>query len=97
MPFESMDEWQERLRREDEERTRRSRRFHIAMGIGFGSFILGLVAFVWWVVQRDRANYDTFMQGCLKDHKQYECMAMWRAGERSPYPIFIPVPIPTGR
>lgn len=41
----------------------------------------------------DNAHRQSFMTACTQDHKNYECDAMWRAGE----PDIIPVFIPTGR
>ena len=35
-----------------------------------------------------------FMVACLKDRKEYECTAMWRAGES--HEQIIPIFIPTG-
>ena len=93
--------YREEQKRADDEYRRATRRFHIRVSIGVAAFLLALVALIWWFVgfalQRERANYALFMESCLKDHKQYECMAMWRAGGSQPYPIFIPIPIPTGR
>ena len=40
-----------------------------------GSFI------AWAVISSNRAE-DRFMAECEQDHKHYECMAMWRAGDR---------------
>lgn len=32
-----------------------------------------------------------FMAECQKDHKKYECTAMWRQGNQDVVPVFIPV------
>jgi hypothetical protein len=38
---------------------------------------------------------DEFMAECIKEHKQYECTAMWRSGENHstvvPMPVVVPV------
>ncbi|MBV8522544.1 MAG: hypothetical protein JOY71_10560 [Acetobacteraceae bacterium] len=85
---------------EQQKRDKRAdRRILVGFGVFLGALFLGIGILIGWAVHRSNANYAAFMQGCLKDHKQYECMAMWRAGESRdvPFPIFIPIPIPTGR
>jgi hypothetical protein len=44
-------------------------------------------------VKSDSAARAEWMAECVKDHKEYECVAMWRAGDRriTPIPIIIPV------
>ena len=49
----------------------------------------GVVAY--FGIQRDREEKARFMEQCLKDRKEYECTAMWRAGGSHAYPIIIPV------
>jgi hypothetical protein len=43
--------------------------------------------------QREKEQRDKFMVECMRDHKEYECVAMWRRGEDRivPMPIVIPV------
>ncbi len=62
----------------------------VAVAAAFGVFI-------WWAIDRGNAKYAEFMQGCSQDHKKYECMAMWRAGDKSDYPVIIPMPVPVSR
>ena len=49
-------------------------------------FLVIGVAFLWFAVWVWRDEEKTFQQWnaeCLKDHKQYECTALWRGGNRS--------------
>lgn len=45
------------------------------------------------IAQSDSKHQKDFMDQCVQDHKQYECDAMWRAGEDHttvmPIPVFI--------
>ena len=58
---------------------------------------MALGALVGWVVHRSDAEYAEFMRGCLQDHKKYERMAMWRAGDKNDYPVIVPIPIPLSK
>jgi hypothetical protein len=69
-------------------------RVFLAIGVTVLVTVLALGAFVGWVVHRSNARYAEFMQGCLQDHKKYECTAMWRAGDKNDIPIMVPIPIP---
>lgn len=42
-------------------------------------------------VQSDSRAQAAFMAQCLQDHKEYECVAMWRAGES--HTQVVPMPI----
>lgn len=37
-----------------------------------------------------------FMDECLKERKQYECTAMWRAGQSQSGSTYVPIIIPMG-
>jgi hypothetical protein len=39
----------------------------------------------------------SFMHQCMKDHKEYECIAMWRAGENKTSYVPMPIIIPSTR
>lgn len=54
----------------------------IVFGIGIGIHV---------EIQQKRA----FMQQCMEDHKEYECTAMWRAGETKTTTVPVPIIIPT--
>lgn len=41
----------------------------------------------------DAAKRERFIAQCTQDHKEYECVAMWRAGES--HTQVVPVVIPT--
>jgi hypothetical protein len=61
--------------------------------IGFGAVGLLLAAALAVVVaeriERTEAR-ERFFSECREDHKDYECVAMWRSGSRSVVPIIIP-------
>lgn len=62
-----------------------------------GLLIIGIIVLM--VVALGIAGYaetqqnKTFMEECMKDRKEYECVAMWRAGNTHT----VVVPIYTGR
>jgi hypothetical protein len=60
----------------------------LALGLFAFAFVLFGVA-----IKADSDAQDAFMAECRKDKKQYECTAMWRAGDShvAPIPIVIPV------
>lgn len=53
-------------------------------------FILAGVALFGLLMSDRNVKYKTFMAQCAQDHKEYECVAMWRAGDNLG---FIPIPI----
>jgi hypothetical protein len=59
----------------------------------FGAVIVaGIVAIVagcWWVATDYSERHQRFMADCQKERKEYECTAMWRAGE--PTTVVVPV------
>jgi hypothetical protein len=59
-------------------------------------FLTGFGALLWFGIKHQNAVYDHFLAGCLQDHNEYECMAIWRAGDSSP-PVVLPILIPTGK
>ncbi len=59
----------------------------------FGGIIVAVVVLLWYAIAQDIDAKEDFMQACLKDHKQYECTAMWRAGQQNYVPIVIPMVI----
>src|SRR3954462_1642193 len=81
-----------------EELKRDNRRMAIAACSIVFLVITGFTAAIWYGVKRENAAHDRFMAQCMQDHKEYECTAMWRAGDSGP-PAVIPmfIPIPTGR
>lgn len=44
--------------------------------------IAGGLWLMWWAIQEEAVYKQEFMDECLQDKKQYECTAMWRAGEK---------------
>ena len=59
-------------------------------------FMWGLIGFlvlclIAALVANDQ-NYKEFMGACKQDHKEYECNAMWRAGED--HTTIMPIVIP---
>jgi len=71
-------------------------RFTILMSSFFTVVIGGIVAAVWYAASVGAARYDRFMAQCMEDHKEYQCTAMWRAGDHPP-PDVVVMPIPSGR
>ena len=56
--------------------------------LGLGVLVVGLI----WAIFTDD-SHQKFMEQCLKDHKEYECTAMWRAGDKHVQPAVVPMPI----
>ena len=77
---------------------RENRTMAIIMGSILFIFVSGLGTLLWLGIKHQRAVHDRFMAGCVQDHKEYECIALWRASDGSP-PVFLPIPlpIPTGK
>ena len=71
------------------------------MDAPFGLFIAlligGLIAVLPSVVSADNERRDAFMKSCLQDKKDYECTAMWRAGDSRTFVAPVPVILPGGR
>lgn len=61
-------------------------------GIFVVAIVLLLVLAVAGGVEKEKTR-ERFMEQCVKDRKEYECIAMWRAGEPQvvPVPIIIPM------
>ena len=63
----------------------------------FGWVVAGVLAFCVFglvvAVRADTRAREAFMEQCTADHKEYECVALWRAGERRtqvmPMPVII--------
>ena len=74
-------------------------RIRLPLVVGTAVLVIGLVfgALVGWVAYRSGAEYAEFMRGCLQDHKKYECIAMWRAGDKNDLPVIVPIPIPVSK
>ena len=59
-----------------------------------GFIVVVLVVFGFFAFkscQSDDAENKKFMAGCLTEHKEYECTAMWRAGES--HTTVMPIPV----
>jgi hypothetical protein len=72
--------------------------FNTMMASGTAAAVLGLVLLILNNVDRSRAAYAEFLQDCMQDRKQYECVLMWRASERpnrDSRPVIIPMPTPS--
>jgi len=61
--------------------------------------IIAIVVFLGYGVVLEAEHKEqerkAFMFDCTKDHKEYECTAMWRAGE--PKTVVVPINTTTGR
>lgn len=67
---------------------------------GLGAFIaiLSVVLLTWlfyYMIASTSEAGAAFMKECLTERKQYECTAMWRAGDSST--TVMPIVIPMGR
>jgi len=66
-----------------------------------GLIIIGLigllVAVLWHMDISNQKEQSKFMQACMKDKKEYECTAMWRAGESKSNTTVIPMPVVVGK
>jgi hypothetical protein len=53
-----------------------------------------LIGLIFLAASSDAEKEAKFMSACMADKKEYECTAMWRAGNTNGYvPVVIPVPI----
>jgi len=57
--------------------------------------ILGVVVAAIFLISSDNETESRFMSECQADHKRYECLAMWRAGQN--HTTVTPVPIVVNR
>ena len=71
---------------------RRERRFIIILCCVFGGLLAAFSGLLVYGVLLSQEDHARFMSQCMQDHKEYECTAMWRAGDQHPLPqvIFIP-------
>ena len=81
--------YQDRIRKE-------GRRFNIILSCVVAGVLLFFVTIIYYGVTGQREAHARFMRQCMEDHKEYECTALWRAGDRAS-PDLIVIPIPTGR
>lgn len=58
---------------------KRSRAFTV-IEVMFVMAIIAIIAMLVVDVRKTTSARDAFMEQCLKDRKEYECVAMWRAG-----------------
>ena len=87
--YESEEFYSERIRQ-----AKSARRFHWIMGSVAAAALLGFIWLMIYVAKVASASHARFMDQCMQDHKEYECTAMWRAGDSGqPTVVFIP----TGR
>ena len=80
---------QDRIRKE-------SRKAHIIVSCVVAGVLLFFGAVIYYGVTGQREAHARFMRQCMEDHKEYECTALWRAGDRAS-PDLIVIPIITGR
>jgi hypothetical protein len=67
----------------------------IIFGLCVAIVMAAFVAVVWRAIDQQKAAHARFMQQCMEDHKEYECTALWRAGNRSNQDVIVlPIPIP---
>lgn len=59
-----------------------------------GTFLLALILAIILMIHEDHKTYHAWLDECVKDHKEYECVAMYRAGERNIIAIPVPIIVP---
>lgn len=59
-----------------------------------GALAALIVFVIVMAIRSDNENFHRFMTQCQTDHKEYECYAMWRAGES--HVTAVPVVVPVG-
>lgn len=74
------------------DRTRNTLRWH-GMEIAIVTAIIVIIVVLGYGLvvgarEKEKAR-KAFMAECVKDHKEYECTAMWRAGE--PKTVVVPI------
>ena len=70
--------------------------FAACMVTGLLAFVIGLAALGYFALTSGREAHARFMRQCMEDHKEYECTALWRAGDRSaPDVLVLPIPLPS--
>lgn len=54
--------------------------------------LIALVGLMWAVDKQQEKAWLEFREACIEDRKEYECVAMWREGDKlfTPIPVFIP-------
>jgi len=62
-------------------------------GVVMVSLLCLLVFALFMAVKTENEAKARFMGECRQDHKEYECTAMWRAGEKDVVPVPIVIPI----
>lgn len=60
-------------------------------GVIFFGLIAACIGLLIWAGNSEANQKEAFMTECLKDHKQYECTAMWRAGDNKSSTVVVPM------
>lgn len=60
---------------------------------GIGSIFVAGVFFLIGAAQSDSRARTAFMTQCLQDRKEYECVAMWRAGDSHTQVVPVVMPV----
>ena len=59
--------------------------------IGYCAFLFALgFGVMWWASNSIERSEREFMDACLEERKEYECIAMWRSGNVTVIPVVIP-------
>lgn len=60
-------------------------------------FLLGGVLFVafisYFAIKGSVEEKEKFLSECMTEHKEYECLSMWRSGDKEVVPVFFPIPM----
>lgn len=64
-----------------------------ALILVFIGCIVGIGIAIVHDAQKEEAERVLFMSQCEKVHKEFECTAMWRVGEKKDDTVVVPMPI----
>jgi ABC-type transport system involved in multi-copper enzyme maturation permease subunit len=63
--------------------------------IAFVGLFVSLLLMLPSIILDEYNKEASFMAACIKDRKEYECIAMWRAGNN--HTVVTPIPVIVGR
>ena len=64
------------------------------LGWVFAITLAVVIGFLVFAIKSDMDAEDRFMRQCMQDKKEYECTAMWRAGDS--HTTVVPMPVVVG-
>lgn len=67
----------------------------ILEGLIVFALLAAFITAAWFVASASNDEREAFMVECRKERKEYECKAMWRAGNSGT--VVVPMVVPVGR